>query len=615
MQVSLALAVLFCVAFVAGDLYMHNPRGANNRNNEANVNNQNNNRLWDSQNNAKGGYCLGPAMSYYEGSLLQVEWTNQHGCGMNGKLVCNLVIQYMCGLSDAEENVRIRDGTTTNSITADEAGTVAKDEDGNLLYALHENLEHYQACATRARNGGLWINDRNLNQRNSRSTRQNNNGNRRGLECPEERDYYPYWAPSPWRDVAILTHDVSYCGFYTSESQNVKSRFYCADAEGLQAAPNSEDTCKQGSTTEAPLTWTEVPAFGIPAPDCVQAPWARDNHLGNTGNVVGFATNYNWTLPTQNELPCIEDNNCNCVLRMRYNISVTDLGPDGNRPDFGFIDWTMNDGASPIMEDPIIMQDGQPWELAVDTTQFGRTFQDRSHVFHIRPRPDGVSSSARIFNLNVRGKRGNIVQAYPATEYDFVPDQFVGRTGDYIHFQWTGCDTNPAGNAGEGTASTDRSNMVQIAEYGASVPASDEWLASNTPLFEDKNLRMRMAMLDQTDCLDKEALLEKNNGNNNAAEQDVQNCMKLNAAERYFDGGLVQMNKTGTFYYMSTRNNNFTNRGQKGVIEIIPLLPTWAIALVILGGVLFVLSAVTAGAVLYAKSHPSSGLANTFSKM
>jgi hypothetical protein len=48
--------VLLC-QLSAGDVYMHNPRGSNDRNCERNVNRNNGNRLFDSQNNNNGGYA------------------------------------------------------------------------------------------------------------------------------------------------------------------------------------------------------------------------------------------------------------------------------------------------------------------------------------------------------------------------------------------------------------------------------------------------------------------------------------------------------------------------------------------------------------------------------
>jgi len=226
----------------------------------------------------------------------------------------------------------------------------------------------------------------------------------------------------------------------------------------------------------------------------------------------------------------------------------------------------------------------------------------------ISKRPASVSSTARIINLNVRGKRGNIVQVYPAVEYDFVPNSLIVNAGDLIHFQWTGCDTNPNGNDGEGKAGTDRSNIVQMDNQRANYPMK----FGDQNMFDSKTA-FRMAHLDQykgkvceTDtedncCKTLEQLKNTNNRDNND-----QNCAKLNDPKvAYFDGGLVSM-KAGTYSYMSSRNNNFSNRSQKGKISVKPLLPAWGIALSVIGAIGFIGAAGLAAAVFYAQSHPAS---------
>jgi hypothetical protein len=63
---------------------------------------------------------------------------------------------------------------------------------------MHEDYDYYQMCAQRARNKGLFLADQKLKGDRAIYTRQNSNGQRSAYECSEERDYYPYWAPTKW---------------------------------------------------------------------------------------------------------------------------------------------------------------------------------------------------------------------------------------------------------------------------------------------------------------------------------------------------------------------------------------------------------------------------------
>ena len=103
--------------------------------------------------------------------------------------------------------------------------------------------------------------------------------------------------------------------------------------------------------------------------------------------------------------PKIIENHPKCVARIRYNTSSRDFDgwdsktwPDGfkGNPQKDFIGLGYNVSG--------------PLQININTAQFFRTFEDRTHVFEIRKRPTYVAFYSSIHNLNVRGKRGNIVQ-------------------------------------------------------------------------------------------------------------------------------------------------------------------------------------------------------------
>eukprot|EP01006_Ploeotia_vitrea_P030352 TRINITY_DN62806_c0_g3_i1.p1 TRINITY_DN62806_c0_g3~~TRINITY_DN62806_c0_g3_i1.p1 ORF type:complete len:522 (+),score=51.38 TRINITY_DN62806_c0_g3_i1:60-1625(+) len=474
MNTVLLIVSAFFFSTCNADVYLHMFRGSNNRLNGQGVNAGNQNRLFNSQNNAKGGYNVGEGGTeeFYVGSEILLEWTAQHGCA-NPNMECQMILQYMC----LDGNPNLRDGTTET--TPPDSGN------GGENSGQHEPYEYYKNCKTRQRNEGLFTADRRRFYSgrfyHAQYTRQNDNGNRRGYECQEERDYYPYWHPTPWRDIAVLVdkrfEDV-YCPYYESVTENVVGRGYCTKPQH-----NNKEACEEGRfyypQDEAQLRkWRQLErakadcayyqkmvdagqkdkentlkskererdslekyiqqektkrtgVWAISAPHdpngrhklrCRGNDFSRDNHLGNgeSGQPVSFL----WKIP---DTPSDK-----CVFRLRYNMS------SGDYPSWRT--WSEHNGKkSPIFQNmKVSVGLTGKVELAINTNQIGRTFQDRSHVFKIIKRPSNIPPSGRIVNLNVCGKRGNIVQAYPAVEYDYHPNRLTICAGDWVHFQWTG---------------------------------------------------------------------------------------------------------------------------------------------------------------------------------
>jgi hypothetical protein len=76
----------------------------------------------------------------------------------------------------------IRDGFTTDRPDTIDNRADTATITSNLDKGHHESEQYYFECSKRQRNGGLFLADQKLNGRTAQFTRQNNNGNRRGLE-------------------------------------------------------------------------------------------------------------------------------------------------------------------------------------------------------------------------------------------------------------------------------------------------------------------------------------------------------------------------------------------------------------------------------------------------
>jgi len=644
--------LLLALGGVIADVYLQNPRGSNDRLDDEGRERNNANRLFDSQNNNRGGYNVGNVY-YVAGSKLEVQWTNQHSCG-GTNANCEIIIQYKC-------DDKVRDGTEQLTIPANPNQCQNFNCDTDVRFGRQESFDSYTWCRMRSRNKGLFTANQLLNGNSAQYTRQNPNGDRRGLECPEERDYYPYWAPSEWKDLAIFTDTETRCKAYQMESQNVAAKYYCSPPKGWINArfnvnnwgqngfiPITQSQCEaimyQATPTSAVeyANWTKVEPFGIAAPACYAAPPSRDNHLGNgwTGDRAGHANGFTLTIPSE-----ISET---CVLRLRYNITTGDFNHwesatsvqssaeatantsfptnEQNRNPALIDIWskykltwndvkdcfnkTINNAESTrrycreyvLQNNPKVdifgslLPAGQgkiKLQLAVNTAQYGRTFQDRSHVYAVRTRSAAnAAADGDILNINVNGKRGNIVQTYPATEYDFQPNTAYVKVGDSVHFQWTGSNTNPNNNAGQGRAGSDRSNIVMsrnanyqewqlqtidgqtvYGQWGTMYPQMLPRPGWANPINPDTQAFPNIAFMgfgysDLMTLATTERWLDDNGKLSRGGNCYGGELSELDDCSPYFDLGPRKAETKGVFNYFSTRNNNFSNRNQQARVVV-----------------------------------------------
>jgi hypothetical protein len=196
--------------------------------------------------------------------------------------------------------------------------------------------------------------------------------------------------------------------------------------------------------------------------------------------------------------------------------------------------------------------------------------------------------------LNVRGKRGNIVQTFPSVEYDFVPNELrVGTSNDLVHLQWTGSNThnnNGAGDAGQGKGGSDRSNFVLLDEINENYPLDydETYFWSDVDLVgyvsgahvPSDNLSTYITRHTRTNDAKKDlALYLASSGyyhcyTNVTCGRSMESLPKvdtdLNIAPASVPGAIIKFKVPGASYnFMASRNNAFSNRNQNGIIRVV----------------------------------------------
>eukprot|EP00116_Pleurobrachia_bachei_P009235 sb/3469497/ len=128
---------------------------------------------------------------------------------------------------------------------------------------------------------------------------------------------------------------------------DITSQEDCESAAASDGSSNSIVWDKLRSDDDSEVCIVQAPVL-----TCQQAPWTRVNHLGNS-----------------------------------YNYDQDSKYPNASRFEFDLPHFPSGEAKRDIIEnDPEIdlFGDGSGVEIALNTAQVGRTFQDRSHIFQVR---------------------------------------------------------------------------------------------------------------------------------------------------------------------------------------------------------------------------------------
>jgi len=223
--------------------------------------------------------------------------------------------------------------------------------------------------------------------------------------------------------------------------------------------------------------------------------------------------------------------------------------------------------------------------VAINTNQAGRTFQDRTFVFRVANRPSSIGDGDKIWNLGFRGRRGNIVQAYPSTEYFPHPEELVVEKNDWIHFQGHGSDFNAAKNPnnGEGWQYSDRYGILEVYKQWNVMPKHKDdvklWnedvaekMATCEVAAPTKETGSEFEGITLDNCVTYEEYLADESilpEGVDDFDQYILNCAKMNhCGNKHVVTWRVDADD-GTYWYTDLRNNNFSNRNSKGRITVV----------------------------------------------